>query len=86
MTTPYTADFGIFIAIDPVNESNIIFFPPTILQPPPGSTLTTNYPYCVTITAQGGTISGEGLGTHFNPSGSPGSITVVVVDPQNPLP
>jgi hypothetical protein len=86
VTTPYTADFGIYIAIDPVNEANIIFFPPTILQPPPATTLTTNYPYCVTVTAQPGTILGSGIQTTFNPVGSPGSITVAVFDPLHPLP
>ncbi len=85
MTTPYTADFGIYIAIDPVNEANIIFFPPTVLPAPAGSTLTPNYPYCVVVNAQPGKITGSGLGTTFTPTGPPGSITVAVVNPQNPL-
>ncbi len=83
---PYTQDFGIYIAIDPVNEANIIFFPPTILPLPTGfATITPNYPYCVTVNAQPGKITGSGLGTTFTPTGPPGSITVAVVNPQNPL-
>ncbi|HEY6234138.1 MAG TPA: hypothetical protein VIW69_03405 [Candidatus Elarobacter sp.] len=85
VTTPYTADFGIYIAIDPVNEANVIFFPPTVLPPPAGSVITPHYPYCVIVNAEPGTISGTGLGTHFTSTGPPGSITVAVVDPQNPL-
>ena len=84
---PYTADFGIYIAIDPVNEANIEFIPPTIipnpnpLPPPPApippgaGTLTPNYPYCVTVTAT--PIGGD--------ASNSGSITVAVVNPQNPL-
>jgi hypothetical protein len=86
VTSPYAADFGIYIAIDPVNEANIIFFPPTLLPLPSGfTTIQTNFPYCVIVNAQPGTISGSGLGTHFTPTGPPGSITVAVVNPQNPL-
>jgi hypothetical protein len=85
VTSPYTADFGIYIAIDPVNEANIIFFPPTILPAPAGSVITPHFPYCVIVNAEPGTISGSGLGTHFTSTGPPGSITVAVVDPQNPL-
>ena len=85
-TIPYTADFGIYIAIDPVNEANIIFFPPTLVPVPAGfTTISRVFPYCVIVNAQPGTISGTGLGTHFTPTGPPGSITVAVVDPQNPL-
>jgi len=87
VTQPYTADFGIYIAIDPTNEGNVIFFPPTILPPPPiaGSTIATNYPYCVVVSATTGKISGSGATTTFTPTGPPGSITVVVVNPQDPL-
>jgi hypothetical protein len=85
VTSPYAADFGIYIAIDPVNEANIIFIPPTIVPAPAGSTITPIYPYCVIVNAQPGTISGSGLGTTFTPTGPPGSITVAVVNPQNPL-
>jgi hypothetical protein len=86
VTSPYVADFGIYIAIDPVNEANVIFFPPTIIPVPAGSTtITTNYPYCVVVNAQPGKITGTGLGTTFTPTGPPGSITVAVVNPQNPL-
>jgi hypothetical protein len=85
VTTPYLTDFGIYIAIDPVNEANIIIFPPTILPAPPGSTLQVNYPYCVVVNAEPGKLTGSGLGTTFTPTGPPGSITVEVVNPQNPL-
>jgi hypothetical protein len=86
VTTPYTADFGIYIAIDPVNEANIIFFPPTLIPLPAGATTISRvFPYCVIVNAQPGKITGSGLGTTFTPTGPPGSITVAVVDPQNPL-
>jgi hypothetical protein len=86
VSTPYTADFGIYIAIDPVNEANIIFEPPTVIPVPSGfTTVTVNYPYCVVVNAQPGKITGTGLGTTFTPTGPPGSITVAVVNPQNPL-
>ena len=86
VTTPYTADFGLYIAIDPVNEANIIFFPPTLIPLPAGATsISRVFPYCVVVNAQPGKITGSGLGTTFTPTGPPGSITVAVVDPQNPL-
>jgi hypothetical protein len=86
VTTPYAADFGIYIAIDPVNEANIIFFPPTLIPLPAGATTISRvFPYCVVVNAQPGKITGSGLGTTFTPTGPPGSITVAVVDPQNPL-
>lgn len=85
VTTPYTPDFSIYIAIDPVNEANIIFLPPTFLPAPVGSVITINYPYCVLVSAQPGVITGSGLGAVFNPVGTPGSIIVAVVNPQNPL-
>jgi hypothetical protein len=86
VVNPYTADFGIYIAIDPVNEANIIFFPPTTLPVPSGATaITPNFPYCVTINAQPGKVTGSGAGTTFAPNGAPGSITVVVVSPTAPL-
>jgi hypothetical protein len=85
-TSPYSADFSIYIAIDPVNEANIIFNPPQILPLPAGFTsITPNFPYCVTVNAQPGKITGSGLSTTFIPTGQPGSITVVVVNPQSPL-
>ncbi len=85
-TVPYSADFGIYIAIDPVNEANIIFFPPTLVPVPAGfTTISRVFPYCVVVNAQPGKITGSGLGTTFTPTGPPGSITVAVVDPQNPL-
>ncbi len=86
VTTPYAADFGIYIAIDPVNEANIIFFPPTLIPLPAGATsIARVFPYCVVVNAQPGKITGSGLSTTFTPTGPPGSITVAVVDPQNPL-
>jgi hypothetical protein len=86
VTQPYLADFGIYIAIDPTNEGNIEFIPPTIIPAPfAGSTIQTNYTYCVIVNAQGGNITGTGLGTTFNPIGQPGSILVQVANPSNPL-
>jgi hypothetical protein len=80
--TPLTADFGIYIAIDPVNEANIEFIPPTTIPVPatatPGSVITTNFPYCVIVNAQALSQAGASVGP-------PGSILVVVVSPQNPL-
>ena len=76
VTFPYVADFGIYIAIDPTNESNIEFIPPTIIPVPAGgTTITVNYPYCVVVTA---TPIGGG-------AQNSGSITVVVVNPAAPL-
>jgi hypothetical protein len=85
VTTPVVADWGVYIAIDPTNEANIIFFPPTFIPPPAGGTIMVTYPYCVVVSATAGTITGSGLGTKFVPSGAVGSITVAVVNPQNPL-
>jgi hypothetical protein len=84
VTSPFTADFSIFIAIDPVNEANIIFEAPTSLTAPAGSTLATSFPYCVVVSATAGSITGTGLGTTFVPTSAVGSITVAVVNPQNP--
>jgi hypothetical protein len=85
-TSNYSADFSLYITIDPVNEANIIFTPPTILPLPAGFTaITPHYPYCVVVSAEPGKITGSGLGATFTPTGPPGSITVAVVDPQNPL-
>jgi len=80
VSAPYTADFGIYIAIDPTNESNIELIPPTIIPVPgtatPGSTIQTNYPYCVVVTATP-IVNGGAQNS--------GSITVAVVNPSNPL-
>jgi hypothetical protein len=77
--TPLTADFSIYVTIDPSNEANILFTPPTTIPVPstatPGSTITTAFPYCVTVTAT--PIGGS--------AANAGSITVVVVSPTNPL-
>ncbi|MEA2718551.1 MAG: hypothetical protein QOJ39_415 [Candidatus Eremiobacteraeota bacterium] len=86
----YAPDFGIYIAIDPTNEANIEFIPPTIIPlpsgAPAGSTITianpvfppvtgSTNPYCVTVTAT--PIGGSGSNS--------GSITVAVVNPLAPL-
>ena len=66
----------------PTNESNIIFFPPTVIPAPrPGSTITTNYTYCVTITAQ----PIDPNASTLTPVAPAGSITVAVADPLDPL-
>jgi hypothetical protein len=86
VSSPFTGDFSLYVTIDPVNEANIIFSPPTLLPLPAGATaITPAYPYCVTISAQPGRVSGSGLSSTFTPTGPPGSITVAVVNPQNPL-
>jgi hypothetical protein len=85
VTSPFLPDFGIYIAIDPTNEGNVILFPPTIVPAPAGSTVSVNYPYCVLVTAQAGKITGSGVGTTFTPIGTAGSVVVEVVNPQNPL-
>jgi hypothetical protein len=73
------------ITIDPVNEANIIFTPPTtLLLPlgaPVGSTVTPNFPYCVVVTAT--PLSGSGSSVTPIPSAA-GSITVAVVNPAAP--
>lgn len=77
-----TQDMSLYVTIDPTNEANIIFTPPAVFPlptgAPAGSTVATNFPYCVVITA-----------TPLNGSGAPqggeaGSITVAVVNPLAP--
>ena len=81
VTSPLVADWGIYIAIDPTNEANIEFIPPTIIPVPTGATsITPNYPYCVTVSAT--VLNGSGT---TPTAGATGSITVVVVNPQSPL-
>lgn len=72
----YLPDFSIYVTIDPSNEANIIFTPPTTV-PVTGGTVATSFPtpYCVVVTA---TPVGGG-------SGNSGSITVAVVSPAAPL-
>ncbi len=78
-TQPYGADMSIDVTIDPTNEANILFTPPPALPAPAGSTLTTNYPYCVQVTASALT------GSDTNPQiVASGSITVAVVNPLSP--
>ncbi len=81
-TTPYVTDFSVYIAIDPTNESNIIFTAPTSVPAPTGSTVATNYPYCVTISAT--PLTGSATSPTMVPSAA-GSITVVVLSPTAPL-
>jgi len=83
---PYTADFSLYLTIDPTNESNVELIPPTIVPnpnpippsgpiPPGAGTLTVNFPYCIVVTAtpRGGNANNAG------------SITVAVVSPSAPL-
>ena len=78
---PYPADFSIYVAIDPTNESNILFGPPTTIPlpagAPAGSTITTNYPYCVQVSA-------TELDKNGNRTSAVGTVTVAVVNPANP--
>jgi hypothetical protein len=79
VTSPLSEDFSIYITIDPTNESNILFAPPTIIPVPAGATaIGTSYPYCVVVTATPLDGNGAKIG------GVSGSITVAVVNPQNP--
>jgi hypothetical protein len=81
-TSVYLPDMSIYIAIDPTNESNILFIPPpTIPLPfsaPPGSTIAINFPYCVAVSA-------TALDSDGHPTTATGSITVAVVNPQAPV-
>jgi hypothetical protein len=72
VTSPFLADFSIYVTIDPTNEANILFSPPPTIPAPAGSILATNFPYCVVVSAT--SVGG----------GAVGSITVAVVNPQNP--
>lgn len=81
VTTPYTADFSIYLTIDPTNESNILVSPPPTIPNPFGATLTVNYPYCLRVNAQ--VLIPKGSGTT---KGAVGSIIVAVMNPLNPLP
>jgi hypothetical protein len=89
VTSALTTDLGIDIAIDPTNESNIIFFPPPVFPVPAGfpagTTVQVNFPYCVVVSASSGHITGSGASTTFVPDGGVGSITVAVVNPQAPV-
>jgi hypothetical protein len=79
VTSPLSEDFSIYITIDPTNESNILFEPPTIIPVPAGATaIGTSYPYCVVVTATPLDSNGAKIG------GVSGSIMVAVVNPQNP--
>jgi hypothetical protein len=77
VSSPLVQDWGIYIAIDPTNEANILFIPPPVIPVPPGlpvgSTVTPAFPYCVVVSA-----------TSLDSPGAVGSITVAVVNPQAP--
>jgi hypothetical protein len=72
-TPPYST-----IAIDPTNESNILFLPPPVFPVPAGfpvgTTIQINFPYCVVVSA-----------TSLDNPAAVGSITVAVVNPQSPV-
>ena len=73
--TPYAPDYGVYIAIDPVNEGNIVFEPPVVIPVPAGTflaPLSAASAYCVTVSAT--TIDGA----------ITGSTVVAVVNPQIP--
>jgi hypothetical protein len=73
----YAPDYSVNITIDPTNPANIIFTPPVVVPlpagAPAGSTVTTNYPYCVQVTA-----------TAVSAPSAQGTVTVAVVNPANP--
>ena len=80
--TAFTADLNAppfaTIAVDPTNAANILFTPPAIfpvpLGLPAGTTVQTNFPYCVIVTAT--PVGGS--------AANAGSILVVVVNPAAP--
>jgi len=72
--TPYAPDYSIYVAIDPTNESNIIFQPPLSIPLPAGSflgPLSAASAYCAIVTAA-------------TPGGAVGSTIVAIVNPQIP--
>ena len=74
---PYTADFSVYLTIDPTNTANVIFTPPTVIPTPTGAsalTLPGTNPYCVVVSAT--PVGGS--------SANAGSITVAVVNPAGP--
>jgi hypothetical protein len=79
VTSPFTTDMSIDITIDPTNEANILFTPPTTVTGPAGAIITTNYPYCVRIDATALTGS-----TAHPQNGAVGSVIVAVVNPAAP--
>lgn len=71
---PYAPDYSAAVAIDPVNEANIIFIPPLTIPYAAGTfpgPLNTATAYCAIVTATQGGVTG--------------SIVVAIVDPQFPL-
>lgn len=76
--TPLTADFSLYLTIDPTNEANVILTPPPTLPLPAGATAIAapagNLPYCIVVTAtpRGGN------------NQNAGSLTVAVVNPLAP--
>jgi hypothetical protein len=84
-TTPsaLTLDMNLYVTIDPVNEANILFTPPTVFPlpasfPPGSGTIGVNYPYCVVVSA-------TPLNGTTPQTAAAGSIVVAVVNPANPL-
>lgn len=72
--TPMTQDYTIYLTIDPTNEANVLFTPPTLPVAPPGGAVNIIYPYCVVVSATPKTGNGS----------NGGSITVAVVNPSAP--
>ena len=77
VTSPYTADYSLYLTIDPTNESNVLLTPPTTFPLPAGITAITppaTTAYCVVVSAtpRGGNAANTG------------SITVAVVPPGSP--
>ncbi len=71
--TDYSPDYSVAVAIDPVNEANIIFEPPLLIPVPAGSflgPLSAASAYCAIITA--------------TQNGTTGSAIVAIVNPQIP--
>jgi hypothetical protein len=69
--SPYAPDYSIFIAIDPVNESNVIFEPPLTIPIPAGSflgPLSAASAYCAIITATQGSTTGSQIVSIVNPA------------------
>ncbi|MEA2663654.1 MAG: hypothetical protein QOI11_598 [Candidatus Eremiobacteraeota bacterium] len=69
--TPYAPDYSIYIAIDPVNEANIIFQPPLTIPVPAGSflgPLSTTNAYCAIVSATQGATTGSQVVAIVNPS------------------
>jgi hypothetical protein len=67
----YAPDYSIYIAIDPTNESNVIFEPPLTIPVPAGSflgPLSAANAYCAIITATQGSTTGSQIVSIVNPA------------------